>query len=223
MTVVWLGNVRPVRQRKLYFTERPSDPNNPNSLTVFMITVEGQEPAPYDPRAPSPNIVVKQGDVEDWVIENRTRELHAFHIHQIHFLLREWNGVPVDEPFLRDTVNVDYWDGTSTAYPNVKLRMDFRDPNTVGTFVYHCHLLEHEDGGMMGTIRVEPASAAEASRAKPRDRSQNLYIGLTDPRVRTAGSPFPVKSGSRVAVVVDGGLSGLLLGCFNPFVAVQGR
>jgi FtsP/CotA-like multicopper oxidase with cupredoxin domain len=32
--------------------------------------------------------------------------------------------------------------------------MDFRDPNIVGTFVYHCHLLEHEDGGMMGVIRV---------------------------------------------------------------------
>jgi hypothetical protein len=34
--------------------------------------------------------------------------------------------------------------------------MDFRDPNIVGTFVYHCHVLEHEDGGMMGRIRVEP-------------------------------------------------------------------
>ena len=39
------------------------------------------------------------------------------------------------------------------------LRMDFRDPNTVGTFVYHCHLLEHEDGGMMGLIRVEPGGS----------------------------------------------------------------
>jgi hypothetical protein len=34
--------------------------------------------------------------------------------------------------------------------------MDFRDPDIVGTFLYHCHLLEHEDGGMMGTIRVLP-------------------------------------------------------------------
>jgi Multicopper oxidase len=34
--------------------------------------------------------------------------------------------------------------------------MDFRDPNIVGTFVYHCHLLEHEDKGMMGSIRVNP-------------------------------------------------------------------
>jgi FtsP/CotA-like multicopper oxidase with cupredoxin domain len=31
-----------------------------------------------------------------------------------------------------------------------------RDPDAVSTFVYHCHPLEHEDGGMMGTIRVLP-------------------------------------------------------------------
>ncbi|HKQ86437.1 MAG TPA: multicopper oxidase domain-containing protein, partial [Candidatus Acidoferrales bacterium] len=48
--------------------------------------------------------------------------------------------------------------GKSPTYPSVRLRMDFRDPNTVGTFIYHCHLLEHEDGGMMGIIRVEPRS-----------------------------------------------------------------
>jgi FtsP/CotA-like multicopper oxidase with cupredoxin domain len=56
-----------------------------------------------------------------------------------------------------------------TAYPNVRVRMDFRDPNAVGTFVYHCHLLEHEDGGMMGTIRVEPADAPTPPQAgRPR-------------------------------------------------------
>ena len=43
--------------------------------------------------------------------------------------------------------------------------MDFRDPNTAGTFLYHCHLLEHEDGGMMGLIRVEPASAQDSETA----------------------------------------------------------
>jgi FtsP/CotA-like multicopper oxidase with cupredoxin domain len=37
------------------------------------------------------------------------------------------------------------------------LRMDFRDPAIVGTFPYHCHLLDHEDAGMMGVVRVEPA------------------------------------------------------------------
>jgi FtsP/CotA-like multicopper oxidase with cupredoxin domain len=150
----WLGSARPARVRKLYFSERSSDPNNANSSTVFMLTVDGQAPAPYNPRSTEPNMTVKQGEVEDWIIENRTQELHAFHIHQLHFLLEELNGVPIDEPFLRDTVNVGYWDGKSASYPSVKLRMDFRSPRLVGTFVYHCHLLEHEDGGMMGTIHV---------------------------------------------------------------------
>jgi len=153
---VWLGDVKPVRTRVLYFSEQPHDPSDPKSKTDFMITVEGQKPKVFDPNDKTPNIIAQQGDVEDWIVENRTQELHAFHIHQLHFLLVEWNGVPVDEPFLRDTINVAYWDGKSKQYPSVKLRMDFRDPNIIGTFVYHCHLLEHEDGGMMGVIRVVP-------------------------------------------------------------------
>jgi hypothetical protein len=54
--------------------------------------------------------------------------------------------------------------------------MDFRDPNTVGTFLYHCHLLDHEDGGMMALIRVEPATApppgaAANAATAPRERN----------------------------------------------------
>jgi FtsP/CotA-like multicopper oxidase with cupredoxin domain len=154
--VPWLGTVQPVRTRKLYFTEQPRDPKDPNSLIDFFITVEGQTPKLFDPASTTPDIVAHQGDVEDWIIENRTQELHAFHIHQLHFMLLDWNGIPLDEPFLRDTINVAYWDGKSPDYPSVRLRMDFRSPNVVGTFVYHCHLLEHEDGGMMGVIRVDP-------------------------------------------------------------------
>ena len=78
-------------------------------------------------------------------------------------MLLDWYGLPVDEPFLRDTVNVPFWDGKSAVYPSVKVRIDFRDPNIVGTFVYHCHLLEHEDGGMMGLIRVEPQNSGLAN------------------------------------------------------------
>ena len=154
----WLGNVAPVRVRKLYFSEKLTNPADPNSATDFYLTVDGETPKPFDPAAQEPNIVVRQGDVEDWIIENRSTELHAFHIHQLHFLLIDWSGAPVNEPFLRDTVNVPYFNGRTLEYPSVRLRMDFRDPDTVGTFVYHCHLLEHEDGGMMGTIRVLPAT-----------------------------------------------------------------
>ena len=88
----WLGSVAPVRTRKLYFSEKFLDPNDPNSPTTFFITVDGQTPTPFDPASGVPDIVVKQGDVEDWIIENRSTELHAFHIHQIHFMLLDWSG-----------------------------------------------------------------------------------------------------------------------------------
>jgi FtsP/CotA-like multicopper oxidase with cupredoxin domain len=155
--LAWLGDAKPVRTRKLYFSEKLDDPNDPNSPTSFFITVDGQRPVAFDPTSGVPDLVVKQGDVEDWIIENRSNELHAFHIHQVHFLLMDWFGLPVNEPFLRDTINVPFYDGKTSQYPSVKIRLDFRDPNIVGTFLYHCHLLEHEDNGMMGLIRVEAA------------------------------------------------------------------
>jgi FtsP/CotA-like multicopper oxidase with cupredoxin domain len=157
--VPWLGDAAPVRTRRLYFSEKPVDPGNPNSAMEFYITLDGQKPTVFDMKSGLPNIVAKQGTVEDWIIENRSNELHAFHIHQLHFMLLDYLSTPVNEPFLRDTVNVPYYNGRALQYPSVRLRMDFRDPNTAGTFVYHCHLLEHEDGGMMGLIRVEPAAA----------------------------------------------------------------
>ncbi|MBV9759682.1 MAG: multicopper oxidase domain-containing protein [Acidobacteriaceae bacterium] len=152
----WLSEETPIRQRKLYFSESPIDPSDPTGPTNFFITVEGQTPHVFDPAAP-PSIITQIGAVEDWTIENRSQENHAFHIHQLHFLVREKNGVPVNEPVLLDTINVPYWDGKSSTYPSVKLRLDFRDPEIAGTFVYHCHILEHEDGGMMGKIEVDPA------------------------------------------------------------------
>ncbi len=154
----WLGAVLPVRVRHLYFSEKLIDPNDPTSAVEFYVTVDGEEPKMFDMSSEVPNIIAQQGTVEDWIIENRSRELHAFHIHQLHFLLLDYSGRQVNEDFLRDTVNVPYYDGHSLAYPSVRLRMDFRDPNLVGTFVYHCHLLEHEDKGMMGSIEVKPAS-----------------------------------------------------------------
>jgi FtsP/CotA-like multicopper oxidase with cupredoxin domain len=105
------ASVTPVRTRKLYFSEKLTDPKDPNSATEFYITVDGQEPKMFDPHSGVADIVTHQGDVEDWIIENRSTELHAFHIHQLHFLLIDWSGIPVNEPFLRDTVNVPYFAG----------------------------------------------------------------------------------------------------------------
>ncbi len=149
-----LASVTPTVKRTIYFSEVSLDPADPDESIIFFITVDGQPPVAFDPNNP-PAIVTTQGAVEDWTIENRADESHAFHIHQIHFLLMAQNGAPVSNPQYLDTVNIPYWTG-SGPYPSVTLRMDFRG-SVVGDFVYHCHILEHEDGGMMATIRVKPA------------------------------------------------------------------
>src|SRR5579862_7139892 len=73
----WLGDVPPTRVRKLYFSEYTPDPKNPGD-TRFYLTVDGQTPATFDMSATVPNILVRQGEVEDWIIENRSSELHTF-------------------------------------------------------------------------------------------------------------------------------------------------
>jgi FtsP/CotA-like multicopper oxidase with cupredoxin domain len=158
----WLGSVAPVRVRHLYFSEKLDDPNDPTSAVEFYLTVDGNTPKPFDMNSP-PDIVAQQGTVEDWIIENRSSELHAFHIHQLHFLLLDYSGRPVQENFLRDTVNVPYYNARTLFYPSVRIRVDFRDPDSIGSFPYHCHLLEHEDKGMMGVIQVLPQPSATKS------------------------------------------------------------
>ncbi len=145
-----LAAMKPTTQRKLYFSEAALGTNPPVN---FFITVQGQQPELFT-KNQAPNIVTKVGAVEDWTIENHTSEEHAFHMHQIHFLVTAINGVAVANPTMQDTFSVPYWTG-SGPYPSITVRMDFRDPNIAGTFVYHCHILDHEDAGMMGKILVK--------------------------------------------------------------------
>jgi FtsP/CotA-like multicopper oxidase with cupredoxin domain len=146
-----LNRLTPTKRRKIYFAEATNGSNGP---TEFFITVDGQIPKVFSMSDP-PAITTTVGAVEDWTVENRSGETHAFHIHQIHFLFIAINGVAQVDPQLRDTVVVPAWSG-SGAYPSVTLRMDFRDPEIAGTFVFHCHVLDHEDAGMMAKIQVNP-------------------------------------------------------------------
>ncbi|HEY3675659.1 MAG TPA: multicopper oxidase family protein [Candidatus Tumulicola sp.] len=103
-----------------------------------------------------PSMTAHSGTVERWTIRNFTAEVHDFHIHQVHFLVRSIDGRPVAHPYWADTVTVPVADfphrgvipGTAVVL------MDFRSPAIRGTFLYHCHILDHEDGGMMASIRV---------------------------------------------------------------------
>ena len=167
----------PVVQRTLYFSQLSPNTVEADVSVFYYLTVLGQKPAVYDMNAP-PNIIVHEGDVEDWIVENRAPEDHVFHIHQLHFRVLEINGKAVNDPAMRDTVDLPYWTGTG-PYPSVKLRMDFRDPNIEGTFLYHCHILKHEDMGMMGSIQVLPPGIATSTRLTARSRTVDVATTLT--------------------------------------------
>jgi FtsP/CotA-like multicopper oxidase with cupredoxin domain len=81
------------------------------------------------------------GTTEDWIVRNTSAMDHPFHLHV-------WPFQVVDGPATsgwKDTVNVP-------ANGAVRIRIPFRDYD--GTTVYHCHILDHEDLGMMGVIDV---------------------------------------------------------------------
>jgi FtsP/CotA-like multicopper oxidase with cupredoxin domain len=147
-----LEKQKPTAQRKLYFSEEFGGTNGP---IQFYITVDGQKQKVFEANE-KPVITTQVGAVEDWTVENRALETHAFHIHQIHFKVLEVDGKPVKDQDLRDTIEVPFWEGPGHPYHSVKMRMDFRDPTIAGTFVFHCHILLHEDLGMMHKILVLP-------------------------------------------------------------------
>ncbi|MDP9108145.1 MAG: multicopper oxidase domain-containing protein, partial [Pseudomonadota bacterium] len=90
---------------------------------------------------------VPLGSIEEWTVRNSSDELHVFHLHQVHFQVVSIDGRAVPFDTLVDTVNVP-------IHGEVKIRIAFTDPTIVGRFMYHCHILEHEDKGMMAQMEV---------------------------------------------------------------------
>lgn len=101
----------------------------------------------YTPSA-EPMVRVHVGGYEHWKVVNDTDEVHPFHIHQVHFLAYAENGKQQSPPEWLDTVNVP-------VHGSVDLVMDFSDPIIRGMSLFHCHLLQHEDKGMMAKILFE--------------------------------------------------------------------
>ena len=98
------------------------------------------------------DIVAKLGTTEEWTLVNEDDQIHNFHIHQTMFLVTEIDGVPRQEDSLFDTYTLPERRPDKPSV--VKVIISFTDPLIVGRFVFHCHVLKHEDKGMMGTIEV---------------------------------------------------------------------
>jgi FtsP/CotA-like multicopper oxidase with cupredoxin domain len=96
------------------------------------------------------DVRVPLGSIEVWEIENATPLAHPFHIHGVQFRVLDRDGEPPlpHENGLKDTVLVD----PGSAVRVIAAFTDFADPQH--PYMYHCHILEHEDAGMMGQFLV---------------------------------------------------------------------
>ena len=100
---------------------------------------------------------IQLDELEEWVIRNDSSGMgmgmmgnsspHPFHVHGVQFQIIERNGQPppLNERGWKDTVLVE-------AGGSVRILVTFKNK---GMYMYHCHILEHEDLGMMGQIMVE--------------------------------------------------------------------
>jgi suppressor of ftsI len=100
-------------------------------------------------------VAIPWGQVQEWTLVNTTTSLHTFHIHQTDFTIMSVNGEPRDERLLRDNVplGVHRDSAGKLVGDTVVVRFTF-EPIAAGPFVFHCHVLQHEDEGMMHNVCV---------------------------------------------------------------------
>jgi blue copper oxidase len=129
----------------------------------------------------SVNIISYLNNVEIWTLTNKTMVAHPFHIHDIQFFVLDINGNP-PPPQLKGYKDV------ILVQPNEKVRFitkfeDFADDSV--PYMYHCHLLHHEDDGMMGAFLVldttgTPTAIKEISTTA---NSMSVYQNFTENEV----------------------------------------
>ena len=119
------------QRRTIVFSEN-------NASNSFFINGKQFDPNRVDVRS-------RLGTVEEWTVRNVTSEQHPFHIHVNDFQVMSVNGAPYHALSPQDTVVLP-------AHGQVVIRMRFID--FLGKYVFHCHILNHEDHGMMATIDI---------------------------------------------------------------------
>ena len=127
-----------------------------------------------------PAFISTQGTIEKWIVQNHARENHELHQHQTHFQVLSQDNFEVNNSQqapgingqMLDMIEIPFCAGPAPLnggvqppacvdangnpvipYPQVELLVDFRGP-VIGSMVFHCHILGHEDLGMMAVEQV---------------------------------------------------------------------
>ena len=143
---VTVGQLKPNRTRYIDFSES-ADGN------AFFINNKEYVESRID-------TTTRVGQVERWIVRNFSQEFHVFHLHQTEFLIKRFSGDRNQTlgGGLRDVINIPYAQNGQPGFAEILI--PFTNPIIAGEFVYHCHLVQHEDAGMMANIRVLPEQTA---------------------------------------------------------------
>lgn len=163
--------------RRLALIERMSEffPDAPAEALLGTVAGDpGPAPAAYVAHAWADEITENPavGDVEVWELYNATGDAHPVHVHEVAFEVVERQGIVVDEGagtvllVPGTTRPPEAWESgvkdTVIAYPGEVTRLRIRF-DTPGQYVWHCHIVEHEDNEMMRPYRVGPRQAGQPS------------------------------------------------------------
>jgi suppressor of ftsI len=138
------------RTRTVAFVEQ----NTSDGGVLFLIdSGNGLGPQLFDPNRV--DIQVKLNTVEEWIITNPSPDLHPFHIHVNDFQVTGISGSATGA-IVFTPVDVKGGDDTYPIPIGGAFRMRTLFKDFVGKFVIHCHILQHEDAGMMAVVEVIP-------------------------------------------------------------------
>jgi FtsP/CotA-like multicopper oxidase with cupredoxin domain len=161
----------PVKTRRLALLEEMSAHwDGPAAALLGRLKADGRaQPKMWaDPVSENPNV----GDTEVWELYNFTADAHPMHVHEVVFevidreaLVLDSEGAPVQPVQLGgERRGPEAWESgfkdTVVAYPGevTRIRAKFDTP---GQFVWHCHIVEHEDNEMMRPYRIGPAQSGQ--------------------------------------------------------------
>ena len=117
---------------------------------AFNYTINGKRLGQFKP------VQATVGDTQIWTITNPTPWSHPFHLHGFFFQVLDTNGEPTRPLAWKDTVSVPF---------KGSVRLIVRYDDRPGMWMFHCHILDHADGGLMGTVQLSrPGETAEETK-----------------------------------------------------------
>ncbi|MDA1017147.1 MAG: multicopper oxidase domain-containing protein [Planctomycetota bacterium] len=115
----------------------------------FRFAIDGKS---FDPARPPRQL--KLGDVDEWTLTSKNNVgavAHPFHIH-----VNPLEVISIKDPTGRETLAEPVWRDTIIIRGNWTVKFRTRYSRFTGKFVQHCHILDHEDQGMMEVVEVVP-------------------------------------------------------------------